>query len=447
MQEAFKTPTPNTDHRPTFDIPAAQPSEFTGPTSEEKSKEITDDTPPFKKIPEIPEFDLIDLDDKPVAGTVPAVAEEITISKTEDEPTSVITGASSAAPKIEAATGTDQDLKIETAALPDGFAAASVVAPPAEDTSAPSLTTSAHEGDEGPLSPSPSFASGLDKSGTTDLISNPISTAHPKSSADVASPFEALQDAAKVPEISLQEPDVSPVQEGVATAASNSSQLPPATPPPAGDAAVHDALVAREFLESNPSQLTIYGLSALIDGMSDQQLAVFFRNNHFNVLLKSAKGLYILVTDQGYLYESDVVWEHLSNVDGDTELLGWNLKPFSAHATGRESSSGVNDEELPPLIHEDRITGGDGGVLGDVLPIEHVQGPHEDADFALAMQLQQEEEERVRLAEERRRAETVRRQEVRPVGAPGGRQQQVQSRPGSGTKPGKKKKSDNCTIV
>ena len=40
-----------------------------------------------------------------------------------------------------------------------------------------------------------------------------------------------------------------------------------------------------------------------MQGLSDNQLACLFRNNHFNVLLRKGDSLYVLVTDQGYLYE------------------------------------------------------------------------------------------------------------------------------------------------
>ena len=43
------------------------------------------------------------------------------------------------------------------------------------------------------------------------------------------------------------------------------------------------------------------------------------RNNHFNTLHACGGRLYILVTDQGYQFESDVVWEELSSVDGGWE--------------------------------------------------------------------------------------------------------------------------------
>lgn len=40
------------------------------------------------------------------------------------------------------------------------------------------------------------------------------------------------------------------------------------------------------------------GLAGLAAGLRDHQLAVFFRNNHFNTLFKYEDGIFLLVTDQ-----------------------------------------------------------------------------------------------------------------------------------------------------
>jgi hypothetical protein len=42
------------------------------------------------------------------------------------------------------------------------------------------------------------------------------------------------------------------------------------------------------------------------------------RNNHFNALFKYEGSVYLLVTDQGYEAEPDIVWERLDSVNGDT---------------------------------------------------------------------------------------------------------------------------------
>lgn len=124
--------------------------------------------------------------------------------------------------------------------------------------------------------------------------------------------------------------------------------------------------LCKDFLELNSSQLTVYGLMCLLEGLDEGQLAVFFRNNHFNVMLKHGDCLYILVTDQGYQTESDVVWEACTSVAGDTEFVTWDFSPFQPHAEARDN--------IPPeLLHD----------------IAHEQ---EDADFKLALQLQQEEQ-------------------------------------------------------
>ncbi len=42
--------------------------------------------------------------------------------------------------------------------------------------------------------------------------------------------------------------------------------------------------------------------------------------------------LYLLVTDQGYAREANVVWEHLDRVDGDTTICGSDFRPYVAPA-------------------------------------------------------------------------------------------------------------------
>lgn len=141
------------------------------------------------------------------------------------------------------------------------------------------------------------------------------------------------------------------------------------------DEKAKSALVAKDFLEMNGSQLTVYGLSCLLEGLVDGQLAVFFRNNHFNVILKHKGCLYILVTDQGYHSETDVVWEAFTSVAGDTEFVTWDFSSFEPHKD-------VVENGIPP----------------EFLNMDEGSRAQEDADFTLAMQLQEEEQARV-LAE------------------------------------------------
>jgi hypothetical protein len=48
----------------------------------------------------------------------------------------------------------------------------------------------------------------------------------------------------------------------------------------------HLGLLIEQFLDENRSQLTHYGILQLNQTMRDNQLAVFFRNNHFSTIWK-----------------------------------------------------------------------------------------------------------------------------------------------------------------
>ena len=59
----------------------------------------------------------------------------------------------------------------------------------------------------------------------------------------------------------------------------------------------------QEFLDNSSSQLTFHGLASLREGLRPNELAVFFRNNHFNTIFLHKGVVHILVTDQGYEFE------------------------------------------------------------------------------------------------------------------------------------------------
>ena len=65
--------------------------------------------------------------------------------------------------------------------------------------------------------------------------------------------------------------------------------------------------------------------------MKEGEYAVFFRNNHFSTVTKNDGELFLLVTDQGYLRESSIVWEKFSQVRNRHdvyELCGCNSLHF-----------------------------------------------------------------------------------------------------------------------
>ncbi|KAJ8048900.1 Ubiquitin carboxyl-terminal hydrolase MINDY-1 [Holothuria leucospilota] len=182
----------------------------------------------------------------------------------------------------------------------------------------------------------------------------------------------------------------------------------------------HQGLVAESFLQSSAAQLTYHGLCELNSMIQNNQLCVLFRNNHFSTLCKHDDILYILVTDQGFLTASNVAWESLSNVEGDSLFYDGSfqrcmpdIKPV---------------EEGPPMSTEQQI---DTDFLVALSMQEEQEGDKDQppcqpltseaenlSDQELAMRLQQEEDmEAARMVQEQERAAAGQQQQ-------GARQQQ-----------------------
>lgn len=126
---------------------------------------------------------------------------------------------------------------------------------------------------------------------------------------------------------------------------------------------ITEALVAEGFLDRTASQLTYHGLCELSSTVKSDQLCVFFRNNHFCTLFRQKDELFLLVTDQGFLHERNVVWETLNNVEGDHYFVDSEFHTYTKPAPA--------EPVLPP----------------DVSVNSDEQVNH---DYLLAMSLQQE---------------------------------------------------------
>ncbi|NXT00065.1 MINY1 hydrolase, partial [Jacana jacana] len=151
---------------------------------------------------------------------------------------------------------------------------------------------------------------------------------------------------------------------------------------------VSEGLVAEQFLESTASQLTYHGLCELTAAVREGELSVFFRNNHFSTMIKHKGHLYLLVTDQGFLQEEQVVWESLHNVDGDSCFCDTHF--HLSHAPGKEGATAA-----PPLDHHLQQRQVDQDYM-IALSLQQQQGqdPSALSDLELARQLQQEEYQR-----------------------------------------------------
>ncbi|EFA80835.1 DUF544 family protein [Heterostelium album PN500] len=108
----------------------------------------------------------------------------------------------------------------------------------------------------------------------------------------------------------------------------------------------------RDFFACN--QLTIKGLELIKENLEEDELCVFFRNNHFATMTKHAGDLHILVSDVGYESESAVVWDKIIGIGGENLFLSGEFK------TRRENqveiarldllAIGYNDEQVGQAI-------------------------------------------------------------------------------------------------
>lgn len=116
------------------------------------------------------------------------------------------------------------------------------------------------------------------------------------------------------------------------------------------------AFVCNEFLSSTASQLTFHGLLGLTELLEPCTLSVFFRNNHFMVLYKhdDPVGLYTLVTDQGYEKNSDIVWETLSSLEGDSTFVTGLWKPYQpVNVSPSDYIPPAEQQILPETFHSE----------------------------------------------------------------------------------------------
>jgi len=132
--------------------------------------------------------------------------------------------------------------------------------------------------------------------------------------------------------------------------------------------------LVHSFLERSASQLTQYGLQILHDHVKEGEMYVFFRNNHFNTLTKHKGSLYLLVTDLGFATLSDVVWEKLDVIDGDTEYMNASFQRPSSSAIMQQQQQGPTQ-----------------AATGEQLLANNAQS---QVDYHLALQLSRETSDR-----------------------------------------------------
>ncbi|XP_053320853.1 ubiquitin carboxyl-terminal hydrolase MINDY-2 [Spea bombifrons] len=209
---------------------------------------------------------------------------------------------------------------------------------------------------------------------------------------------------------------------------------------------VSEGFVAEQFLSGTATQLTYHGLSELTTSLQEGELCVFFRNNHFSTMTKYKGLLYLLVTDQGFLTEENIVWESLHNVDGDGNFCDseFHLRPPSDPETVYQGQQDQIDQDyLIALSLQQEQQNQD---------IDWEQIPEGISDLELAKKLQEEEDKRA--------SQYYQEQEQAAAAAPAqpGQQPQAAASPSGGRPPGaserkrkepreKEKEKNTCVLL
>lgn len=170
-----------------------------------------------------------------------------------------------------------------------------------------------------------------------------------------------------------------------------------------------DVMNIKSFLYTSATQLTTWGLEVITKAMRPGSVAILFRNDHFSTLYRhpQTQEIFALVTDAGYAGHEEIVWESLRDVIGEcSEFFSGDFRivggPPQDHHPGVSSSASAANES-----RERTTVQGTKGKEKKVLE-EPPLSPSEqaDRDLALAMQLQEEEDQRHNAEQAQRRRET-----------------------------------------
>ncbi|CAJ1084237.1 ubiquitin carboxyl-terminal hydrolase MINDY-1 [Xyrichtys novacula] len=166
---------------------------------------------------------------------------------------------------------------------------------------------------------------------------------------------------------------------------------------------VSEGLVAEQFLESTATQLSYHGLCELNTTAKEEEISVFFRNNHFSTMIKHKGHLYLLVTDQGFLQEEGLVWESLHNVEGDGNFCDSDFRlchppqraPPTATAllpTAQEQQRQIDQDYLVAVSLQQQ-QGGAPGPLSDLELARKLQQEEYQQQQQLQQQQQQQQQQ------------------------------------------------------
>lgn len=199
-----------------------------------------------------------------------------------------------------------------------------------------------------------------------------------------------------------------------------------------------DIIFIKEFLAGYPTQLTEHGLKVISDFLKPGQIAILFRNDHFSTLYKQPRTgtLMNLVTDAGYSSHNEIVWESLVDVNGSAGgFFSGDFRPVGNASSSGTENAGQGWQTVQPRNNRNSRGGNStttsSGASQQPAELQrHKSSEQEDADLALALQLQEEEEDNQRREQAaRRRQDELSRQYIDREAASSGQNPSSEQRP------------------
>ncbi|KLU92009.1 hypothetical protein MAPG_10956 [Magnaporthiopsis poae ATCC 64411] len=164
-----------------------------------------------------------------------------------------------------------------------------------------------------------------------------------------------------------------------------------------------DILTIKLFLAQSGTQLTKHGLEVITAAMKPGSVVILFRNDHFSTLYRHPQtlGLFTLVTDAGYASHAEIVWESLTDTTGETaEFFSGDFRVVGGATQHQQETMGRSPRQ-PQHQRSVSAGGGESSAIGPSMGTINYDGApplspgseQEDRDLALAMQLQEEEDQ------------------------------------------------------
>lgn len=105
----------------------------------------------------------------------------------------------------------------------------------------------------------------------------------------------------------------------------------------------------QDFINNHKTELSEMGISKLQNNLKENQIFIFFRNDHFNTCINHNNQIYLLVTDLGYINQPDIIWMPLL-INDSGDFLNSNFEPSQINTGESEHSETPQNIEDPDTL-------------------------------------------------------------------------------------------------